>query len=469
MKTPAANRRALPAVDRVMQALGAIDLPRTVVVAAVREEIAVLRRSLAGSDAGPDDVAGTVAAERLAETLARVRDRLERLRRSRLQPVINGTGVLIHTNLGRAPLGPAVIEALTEAAGSYSNLEFDLVSGGRGGRAAWLEQNLALLFGAEAATIANNCAAALVLLLRHCTGGARKEVLISRGELIQIGGGFRIPDILETSGARLREVGTTNRTELADYERACSPQTGLILKVHRSNFFMGGFVASPDTAELAALARRRRVPLIEDLGSGAIRRTETMGLGEHEPTPAEVLRAGVELVCFSGDKLFGGPQAGIIAGRARRVRALKRDPLFRALRCDKLVLAAMQATVDLHLASEPADALPLHGMLQVSCAELQERAARLVAALSGLPLEVRIGRGKSRLGGGTMPRTSIDSVTLDLRPATGALDELAARLRAASPPVIGHLSAGALKLDLRTVFPHQDAALADAIRQALES
>lgn len=466
MKPSAAHRRALPAVDRVLQALAPTDLPRPVVVATVREEIAALRRTLAGTDTEADPPAGAADADRFAETVARVRDRLHRLQLSRIQPVINGTGVLLHTNLGRAPLGPAAVRALTEAAANYSNLEFDLPTGERGGRAAYLERNLALLCGSEAATVANNCTGALVLLLRHFTGGARKEVLISRGELIQIGGGFRIPDILETSGAILREVGTTNRTELADYEHACSPQTALILKVHRSNFFMGGFVASPDTAELANLARRKRLPLVEDLGSGAVGRTEALGLEEHEPTPAEVLRAGVELVCFSGDKLFGGPQAGIVAGRARRVKALKRDPFFRALRCDKLVLAALQATVDLHLAAEPVAELPLRSMLEVSCAELQERAGRLVAQLRGLPLEVRIGRGQSRLGGGTLPRATLASVTIDLRPETGALDELASRLRAALPPVIGYTSAGVFKLDLRTIFPRQDAALVAALRQS---
>src|SRR5205814_10564802 len=215
----------------------------------------------------------------------------------------------------------------------------------RGHRATYLERNLALLCGAEAATVVNNCAAALILVLRHFTV-TKKEVVISRGELIQLGGGFRIPEILEASGAKLREVGTTNKTSLSDYAKNIGKQTALILKVHRSNFFMGGFVESPATEEIAALAKKKRVRFVEDLGSGAMVETETLATIEHEPTPGEVLKRGVDLVCFSGDKLLGGPQAGIIAGKAGQVAALKKEPFFRAVRCDKLILSALQTTVD---------------------------------------------------------------------------------------------------------------------------
>ncbi|MBU6402631.1 MAG: L-seryl-tRNA(Sec) selenium transferase, partial [Verrucomicrobia bacterium] len=312
LATPVRVQRAIPAVEKVLQALGATDLPRPVVTAVVRRELAALRQA----EKIPDYDA----------VLAGIRAALETLRRSRLQPVINGTGILVHTNLGRAPLGPAVVEALGTIAASYNNLEFDLSSGERGGRAGYLEQSLALLCGAEAATVVNNCAAALVLALRHFTAGARKEVILSRGELVQIGGGFRIPEILEASGAQLREVGTTNQTTLSDYAKAIGRSTAMLMKVHRSNFFMGGFVASPTTEELAALARQHRLPLVEDLGSGAMVDTGKAGGVEHEPTPAEVLRRGVDLVCCSGDKLLGGPQAGIIAGRVKLVAALKREP-----------------------------------------------------------------------------------------------------------------------------------------------
>src|SRR6266849_1883732 len=278
MKSSAALR-AIPAVEKIMQALGDTGLPRPAVVALVRREVATLRSGKAVPD--------------FQALVERLRGALEVLRRTRIQPVINGTGILVHTNLGRAPLGPAVVQTLATIAASYNNLEYDLAGGERGGRAAYLEHNLALLCGAEAATVANNCAAALVLVLRHFTAGERKAVIISRGELIQIGGGFRIPEILEASGARLREVGTTNKTTLSDYSRAVGKLTAMILKVHRSNFFMGGFVESPATEEIAALAKKRRLPLVEDLGSGALVETEKLADLEHEPTPGEALKRGV--------------------------------------------------------------------------------------------------------------------------------------------------------------------------------
>jgi L-seryl-tRNA(Ser) seleniumtransferase len=326
-----------------------------------------------------------------------------------------------------------------------------------------------VLCRSEAATVVNNCAAALVLALRHFTAGERKEVVISRGELVQIGGGFRIPEILEASGARLREVGTTNRTTVTDYARAIGRQTALILKVHRSNFFLGGFVASPTTAELAGLTRKKRVPLVEDLGSGAVVPTQKLAGLEHEPTPAETLRHGVDLVCFSGDKLLGGPQAGILAGKARRIAALRRDPFFRALRCDKLCLAALQATVDAYLsgADSAAARVPVLEMLRMPVDELRARAERIVTALAGLPAQVNVGEGAAQLGGGTLPRSTVPSVTVDLLPREGALADFAARLRSGTPPVIGYLGGGRFRLDLRTVFAWQDQALARALRAAL--
>jgi L-seryl-tRNA(Ser) seleniumtransferase len=448
--------RAIPAVEKVLQALGPLDLPRPTLLAVVRRELAAWRQAPAVAD--------------FATVVAGVRAAFERLRASRLQPVINGTGVLLHTNLGRAPLGPAAVEALGALAAAYSNLEFDLATGERGGRAGYLEHNLALLCGADAATVVNNCAAALVLILRHFTAGARKQVVVSRGELIQIGGGFRIPEILESSGAVLREVGTTNRTTVADYARVIGRDTALILQVHRSNFFMGGFVESPATADLAALARKRRVPLVADLGSGAVFDTTGLGVDERAPTPAEALKRGADLVCFSGDKLLGGPQAGIITGRAKLVAALKRKPLFRALRCDKLCFAALQATVDELLAAQPDSPppgrLPLVDMLRAPTETLHARAEALVTALAGLPVQASVGAGQGQVGGGTLPRAVTASVTLDLAPQQTSLAGFAARLRAASPPVIGYVAGGRLKLDLRTVFPWQDDLLARAITEA---
>jgi len=450
--TTRSKLRAIPAVEKVLQALGQTNLPRPSMVAVVRRELAALRK---GRTVGDFDA-----------VVERTRAMLDSLRRSRIQPVINGSGILIHTNLGRAPLGPPVIQTLSTIAGNYNNLEYDLTSGERGGRAEYLEHNLAILCRAEAATVTNNCAAALLLILRHFTGAGRKEVIISRGELIQIGGGFRIPEILEASGARLREVGTTNMTSLKDYAKAIGHNTALLLKVHRSNFAMGGFVESPDTAALAGLAREKRLPFVEDLGSGAVLETERLAPIEHEPTPAEVLKDGVDLVCFSGDKLFAGVQAGIIAGQARLVAALKREPFFRALRCDKLILSALQTTVDLYL-NGTEEQMPLLAMIRMTLEELRGRAAKAVAALEGLPIVARIGESKAQIGGGSLPGSAIRSISLDLVPHDVALPAFAARLRLASPPVVGYVSAGRYRLDLRTVFPGQDAEMVQAIRAAI--
>jgi L-seryl-tRNA(Ser) seleniumtransferase len=444
--------RAIPAVERVLQALGSLDLPRPTVTALVRRELAALRQQA--------QVPGFEA------VLERVRSSVDALRQARLQPVINGTGILVHTNLGRAPLAAEALDTLRNVGAGYSNLEYDLTGGERGGRAAYLESNLALLCAAQAATVVNNCAAGLLLALRYFTR-AKREVVISRGELVQIGGGFRIPEILEASGATLREVGTTNKTALHDYARAIRPETALILKVHRSNFFMDGFVESPSTEEIAALARQKRLPFLEDLGSGAAMSTEKMGEIEHEPTPAEVLKHGVDLVTFSGDKLLGGPQAGIIAGRARLINALKREPFFRALRCDKLILSALQTTVDLYLDGKAPQTIPVLAMLRASVNGLRARAEKIAAALSEVPAQVTVGTSKSQMGGGTLPRSIIPSITVDIRPRVLALSALATALRRGSPPVIGYTAGGRFKLDLRTIFPHQDDAVARALRTAL--
>jgi L-seryl-tRNA(Ser) seleniumtransferase len=452
--------RAIPSVERVLLALGPAGIPRPAAVAVVRRELAALRAGLAAQNG-----AG-VAQRRLPEfdvIVGTVRAAIGRLRAARIQPVINGTGILVHTNLGRAPLAPVAIDALTASGANYSNLEYDLGAGRRGSRGSYLEHNLALLCRAPAATAVNNCAAALVLMLRHFTR-TKPEVIISRGELIEIGGGFRIPEILEASGARLREVGTTNKTSVADYEAAIGPETALILKVHRSNFYLGGFTASAEMPELVALARQRRIPLAEDLGSGALVPTDVSAGIEHERTPMEALKEGVDLVCFSGDKLMGGPQAGLIAGRARMVAALKREPFYRALRCDKLILSALEATVDLYLNGGE---IPVLEMLRSALPGLQARAEKLAAAMKDLPIQVSVGSGRSEIGGGTLPRSSLPSVTLDLAPVGGGLAAFAAQLRASTPAVIGYISGDRLKLDLRTVFPGQDEAILLAVQCVL--
>lgn len=456
--------RAIPAVGSVLQALGEVDLPQSVVVTVVRRELNRLRRRVMACDVADGKLVAEATFEAITE---RVRISLGDLQRSRLRPVINGTGILIHTNLGRTPLCASAVTALAEVAAHYSNLELDLTSGERGGRAEYLELLLAQLCGAEAAMVVNNCAAALVLILRHFTAGERKEVVISRGELIQIGGGFRIPEILESSGARLREVGTTNRTTVEDYSQAMGQGTALLLRVHRSNFFMRGFVEAPSTEVLADLTRRRRVPLVEDLGSGAVVDLEELGLPEREPTPASVLKRGVDLVCFSGDKLLSGPQAGIIVGRAKRIAALKREPFFRALRCDKLAIAALQATVEEHLRSRAGDLrLPLFEQLRCPEGALRARAEALMVGLVDVAIEIRVGQGNAQVGGGTLPAVTIPSVRIELLPRAVRLGEFAERLRRASPAVLGFMAGGRLNLDLRTVFPEQDSELLRAIRNA---
>jgi L-seryl-tRNA(Ser) seleniumtransferase len=295
----------------------------------------------------------------------------------------------------------------------------------------------------------------------------RTEVVISRGELVQIGGGFRVGEIIETTGAKLCEVGATNKTTLSDYARAIGPKTAMILKVHQSNFFMGGFVESPSTREIGALARKKQLPFVEDLGSGAVVATEQFGISDHEPTPAEALKDGADLVCFSGDKLFGGPQAGIIAGKKRLIAALKREPLFRALRCDKLSLSALQTTVDLHFNQKTGE-IPTLALLQISEDELRTRAEAICNRLSKRcsDLQIASGHGTAKAGGGTLPKSNLPSVTIDIVPKNLSLTDFAATLRAWNPPVIGYIAGDRFKLDLRTIFPHQDGLVIEAISAA---
>jgi L-seryl-tRNA(Ser) seleniumtransferase len=454
----ARSRREIPAVGKVLDALGHYDFPRPVIIDLVRRELATIR-------AKPE-------IPEFESIVDSVRRSLANLHATRLQPVINGTGIVIHTNLGRAPLAPEAIRALKQIGSAYSNLEYDLVTGERGRRGAYIENALALLCEAESATVVNNCAAALTLIVHYFTRAdgrgedapTRSEVVISRGEMVQIGGGFRIGEIIEAAGAKVRDVGATNKTTLNDYAKAVGQNTALILKVHRSNFFMSGFVESPSSTALAGLARKKRIPLVEDLGSGAIFPTERLGLAEHEPTPAEALKDGASLVCFSGDKLFGGPQAGIIAGKKRFVAALKREPLSRALRCDKLVFAALQATVDLHL--DQSGGIPAIALLQVSEDELRARAVAIVDRLERVPVRIAIGCGAVKVGGGTLPKSTMSSVTIDIVPQNCSLADFAARLRASNPPVIGYIANARFKLDLRTIFPHQDELVVAALRAA---
>jgi len=456
-------RRKIPAVSKILDALGQSDLPRPIVVDLVRRRLSEVR---AGVDV-PE----------FESIVSDLRGSLDELRASRLQPIINGAGIVIHTNFGRAPLAIEAVRALNEIGSRYSNLEYDLAKGDRGRRGSYIENALALLCGADAATVVNNCAAALVLIVHHFTkenararpqpahrGNGAPEVVISRGELVQIGGGFRIGQIVEATGAKLREVGATNKTTLDDYAQAIGPATAMILKVHRSNFFMSGFVESPSSEEISALARKKRIPFVEDLGSGAIGAIEQFGVADHQPTPAEVLKSGVDLVCFSGDKLFGGPQAGIILGKKRFVAALNREPLFRALRCDKLCLAALQATVDLQLDQQTAD-IPTLALLQVSEDALRARAVAICDKLSkSCPgLQIAIGRSAAKAGGGTLPKSTISSVTIEIVPSNCSVVAFAGRLRRSTPPLIGYIANDRFKLNLRTIFPQQDGLVIQAI------
>jgi L-seryl-tRNA(Ser) seleniumtransferase len=403
--------RDLPSVDEL--ARGVED---PLAVAAARELLERARDEIrAGGQPGDLD--------------ARLRAALVGARRPALRRVLNATGVLVHTNLGRAPLPDAALDRVRDAAG-YSNLEYDLTTGSRGSRQDHLAPLLRRLTGAEAGIVVNNNAAALLLALAALAEG--REVVVSRGELIEIGDGFRIPDVLARSGARLVEVGTTNRTRAADYEAAVGPETALLLRVHQSNFRVVGFAEQPRLEQLAAIARRHELPLLDDLGSGALVDVEG------EPTPAAALAAGADLVCFSGDKLLGGPQAGIVAGRAELVERLRRHPLHRALRSDKLTLAALEGTLALYL--DRPDELPVVRMLREPAEAVRARAVRLAEATGGAVEET-----VARVGGGALPLAELPSY------ACAVEEELAAALRAHEPPVIAVLRDGRTMLDCRTL------------------
>jgi L-seryl-tRNA(Ser) seleniumtransferase len=376
---------------------------------------------------------------------ARLRADLSASRTQSLRRVLNATGVIVHTNLGRAPLADAALARVREVARGYSNLEYDLAAGTRGSRQTHIVDAIRRLTGAEAALVVNNNAAAVLLTLAALAEG--REVLISRGELIEIGDGFRIPDVLEQSGARLREVGTTNRTRAADYEHALGPDTALLLRVHQSNFRVVGFTERPALADLARVAHSCDLPLVDDLGSGAL-----VAFGD-EPTAAASFAAGADLVCFSGDKLLGGPQAGIIAGRADLVERLRRHPLQRALRADKLTLAALEGT--LLLALDAPEEIPALRMLREPTVEVRARAQRLAAATGG-----EVEETVARAGGGSLPLAELQSFACALE------EDLAESLRLGDPPVVGILRDGRLLLDCRTLTDQEADEVAAAIADA---
>ena len=405
----------------------------------------VLRETRARSDEG-----GALPA--FDALVAEICARLTRVESDGLVEVLNGTGILLHTNFGRAPLARAALDAIERIARGYSNLEFDLDSGTRGSR---YERTGALLretTGAEDALVVNNCAAAVLLILDTFARG--REVVIARNQLIEIGGGFRLPDVLARSGARLVEVGTTNKVYVRDFECALGPETALVLRAHASNFAIQGFTADVEPRELAAFARRAGVLLAEDLGSGALVDLAAYGI-PHERTVREAIEDGVDLVAFSGDKLLGGPQAGIIAGRAAAIARLRANPLLRALRVDKATLAALAATLQIYLAPERLREIPLYAMLAATPDELRVRAERLRGALEARGVAVSLVATQAFSGGGTLPLASIASIGLRLEGSANP-DRRARELRAKRPALAGRIEDGALLLDLRTLPPERD-------------
>ena len=427
--------RDLPSVDRLLGDEVLAAAPRPLATAAARAALDRARDAIR-SGAEPGD------------TVAAARAELERLRAPSLRRVLNATGVIVHTNLGRAPLAPAALERVLEVGAGYSNLELDLESGERGSRQEHVTEPLCRLTGAEAALVVNNNAAAVLLALAALAEG--REVVVSRGELVAIGDGFRIPDVLARSGARMVEVGTTNRTTAADYERAITPETAALLRVHQSNYRIVGFTTSVVTHELAEITRRAGLSLIDDLGSGSL-----LDVGD-EPTAAASIAAGADLVCFSGDKLLGGPQAGIVVGRADLVELLRRHPLQRALRADKLTLAALEGT--LALFDDPPAArreIPVLRMLEEPLAAVRERAERL-AGLVGGDVEETV----ARVGGGALPLAELPSAACAIE------EELASPLRLGEPPVVGIVRDGRLLLDARTLADDEVDEVARAVSQA---
>ncbi len=448
-------RRRLPAVDALLAEPDVAGLlarhPRALVARAVRDTV---ERARANGGAAPAEGWG-------AAVLARV----HQLAAPSLTPVINATGVVLHTNLGRAPLAPAAIAAITRIAGGYSNLEYDVARGTRGSRHGLCRDLLLELTGAEDALVVNNAAGALLVALSALARDA--EAVVSRGELVEIGGAFRIPDIMARSGARLVEVGTTNRTHQRDYEAAFTPDTRLLLKVHRSNFQVTGFTADVPAADLATLAHARGAASLYDLGSGLLLDLTTWGL-RGEPTVAEALASGVDAVAFSGDKLLGGPQAGILLGTRAVIDACRKDPLARAVRSDKLTLAALEATLVLYRDPERARLdIPVLRMLTEEVAHIRQRAQALQ---KGVGKEAEIIEGESEVGGGSFPGAKLKTWLVRLTPGTGHLtpDTLSARLRGSEPPVVARIADDRVVLDLRTIPADQMETVVRAARVALD-
>lgn len=442
------------------------DHTRMQVVHACRRALEKVREAISTAVLTREQIADRVAGLPLA-----IGDELYGEPAYSLRPVINATGVVLHTNLGRAPLSRKALEHVTKVAGGYSNLEFDLTLGERGKRDVHVEQSLLALLSraggidsleeTHRAIVVNNCAAATFLALHTLAKG--REVLVSRGELVEIGGGFRIPEILQESGAVLREVGTTNRTRIGDYERAVCANTGLILRVHQSNFRMDGFVERPHLDEVVWLGRRVSVPVFEDQGTGLLRSLEACGI-TGEPTLAGSIRSGCDLVAASGDKLFGGPQCGILVGKKQIIDQIRRDPLFRTYRVDKLSYAALEGTLQQYL-SEATNEIPILRMIHLKAEEMAARCEHVASAVRKGALFAEVTESESMLGGGTAPTARVGSFAISLRHATLTAEGCLSALRALDPPVIGRIKDDRVLLDLRTVEPEHDGYLVRVLNE----
>jgi len=445
--------RALPSVERVLQEIRSgrpgEEWPHDLLVEAVRSTLEEARREIAAGATPPD----------LAEVCSRSLGRLQAWLRPTLQPAINASGVILHTNLGRAPLSRAALEAVRRVGQGYCNLEYDLEAGQRGSRHEHARQFLCRLSGAEAALVVNNNAAAVLLALSALARG--RQVIVSRGQAVEIGGGFRIPEVMVQSGATLVEVGTTNRTYISDYARAIGLETAMLLRVHRSNFALVGFTHDVPLAELVELGHRHNLYVMDDLGSGTFLDTGAFGLA-HEPMVQESVQAGADLVCFSGDKLLGGPQAGLIVGRADLIARLERHPLARAVRVDKMTLSALEATLLHYLRGEALQEIPVWRMIAQSPEEVRRRARRWQRYLAGRGLKAQVVRSETAVGGGSLPGQVLPTWALEV-PGLPSAGEAAGRLRRREPPIIARIEEDRLLLDARTVLPEQEKDLLEGL------
>jgi L-seryl-tRNA(Ser) seleniumtransferase len=458
--------RLLPSVDELLHApeLKALveQEGQPAVTDAIRVVLADLREEISAGRLGSADAVKVATAE-LSEAISRqLRSALD----FSLKPVINAAGVILHTNLGRAPLSFSALRRVSEVARRYSNLEFDIASGTRGKRDVHVERLFSRLLNQDGVSgirtvVVNNCAAAVMLALNTLAEGG--EVVVSRGELVEIGGSFRVPDVMAKSGAQLREVGTTNRTRLEDYERAINENTRLLLRVHRSNFAIIGFTEQPSLEELCQLGCKHKIPVMEDLGGGALLPLRTFGV--NESGVPDSLRAGVDLVTYSGDKMLGGPQAGMLSGREEIIRRIRSNPLFRALRVDKLIYAALEATLMEYIRRDYA-AIPFVRMMQASAEQIRARAEHVREQLRGVHhLKVEILSGESLVGGGSAPTSTLPTFLLAVTAHALSADELAGRLRQATPAVVARVEEGRVLLDLRTVFEDEEQELVRALAE----